>query len=159
LLVAAIFGARILNNWGISVGALRLTVGIILFLVALQQVLKSYVTPEPRAEGAATAATPSLALAFAPLAFPMIVTPYGIALLILGVTLYPFTSGSLYILGVAGFVLVLDLFVMLSTDWIQKMTFVTPALRIVGSVMSVLQIALGVQVMLGSLRLLGFVGG
>jgi multiple antibiotic resistance protein len=158
LLVAAIQGARTLRNWGVSVGTLQLTGGIILFLVALRPVLKNYEAQEPREAEAAGVPSPSLsALAFTPLAFPTIVTPYGVALLVMALTLQPFTAGGFRILGVAGFVLILDLLVMLGSDRIQKIRFVPPALGIVGSVMGVLQIALGVQAAVDGLSRLGIV--
>src|ERR1700751_5837553 len=42
LLFAATLGAKTLRAWGISVGALLLAAGVILFLVALQPVLAGY---------------------------------------------------------------------------------------------------------------------
>jgi small neutral amino acid transporter SnatA (MarC family) len=64
----------------VSGGALLLAAGAILFLVAL----------------AAADRTPSESeLAFSPLAFPTIVTPYGLALLILLFTLHPAGFGRL----------------------------------------------------------------
>jgi multiple antibiotic resistance protein len=161
LLVAATLGAKTLQKWGISVGALLLTAGVILFLVALQPVLAGYKQREPRVESTATATVPAPSLselAFSPLAFPTIVAPYGIAVLILLVTLYPLSAGGLQILGVAAFVLALDLLAMLSADLIAKTTFITSGLDIVGSVMGILQLALGVQAVMDGLRLLRVVG-
>jgi multiple antibiotic resistance protein len=150
-----------LQKWGISVGALLITAGIILFLVALQPVLAGYKSREPRVEATTvtTSSVPSLSeLALSPLAFPTIVTPYGLAMLILLITLYPLSAGGLSILGVAGSVLVLDLLVMLCADRLAKSRFFTPGLGIVGSVMGILQVALGVQAAVDGLRLLGIVG-
>jgi multiple antibiotic resistance protein len=161
LLVAATLGAKTLQAWSISVGALLLAAGIILFLVALQPVLAGYKPREPRVEAmaAATAPVPSVSeLALSPLAFPTIVTPYGLALLILLFTLYPLSAGGLSMLGVAGFVLTLDLLAMLSADLITKTPLFTPGLGILGSVMGVLLVALGVQAVVDGLRLLGVVG-
>ena len=42
LLAAATIGASILQKWGISIGAMHLTAGIVLFLVALRPVLEQY---------------------------------------------------------------------------------------------------------------------
>jgi multiple antibiotic resistance protein len=161
LLFAATVGALTLQKWGISVGALLITAGVILFLVALQPVLAGYKPREPRVEAtaAATASTPSVSeLALSPLAFPTIVTPYGIAVLILLITLHPLSVGGLPILGVAGLVLALDLLAMLGANWIAKARFFTPGLGIVGSVMGILQVALGVQAVADGLRLLGVLG-
>jgi multiple antibiotic resistance protein len=90
LLAAATTGANILQQWGISIGAMQLTAGILLFLVALRPVLEQYETHQPRTHAEASADLPPSspsALAFSPLAFPTIVTPYGIAVLIIAVTL------------------------------------------------------------------------
>ena len=96
-------------------------------------------------------------LAFSPLAFPTIVTPYGLAPLILLFTLYPLGSGGLWILAVAAFVLALDLLAMLCADLIAKIPFIKPGLDILGSVMGVLLVALGVQAVADGLRLLDVV--
>ena len=123
---------------------MHLTAGIVLFLVALRPVLEQYATHEPRTQGEVPAEVPATspsALAFSPLAFPTIVTPYGIAVLIIGVTLGRHDSDS----GRVAFVLLLNLLAMLFADRILKAPFVAPALGIVGAVLGVLQIALGVQ--------------
>src|ERR1700756_5403512 len=156
LLFAATLGAKTLQAWGISVGALLLAAGVILFLVALQPVLAGYSPRGGRVQAAAAAPAPSEPeLAISPLAFPTIITPYGLALLILLFTLYPFGSGGLGILAIASFVLALDLLAMLCTDLLAKIPFIKPGLAILGCVMGVLLIALGVQAVADGLRLLG----
>jgi multiple antibiotic resistance protein len=156
LLFAATLGAKTLQAWGISVGALLLAAGAILFLVALQPVLAGYSRRRGRVQAAAAAPAPSEPeLAFSPLAFPTIITPYGLALLILLFTLYPLGSGGLRILAIASFVLALDLLAMLCTDLLAKIPFIKPGLDILGCVMGVLLIALGVQAVADGLRLLG----
>jgi multiple antibiotic resistance protein len=157
LVVAATLGVKTLQAWGISVGALLLAGGAILFLVAIQPVLAGY-SRERRVEATAAAAVEAPSepeLAFSPLAFPTILTPYGLALLILLFTLYPLGSGGLGILAIASLVLALDLLAMLCTDLLAKIPFVKPALTILGCVMGVLLIALGVQAIADGLRLLG----
>ena len=161
VLIAATEGARTLQAWGISFGALQVTAGLVLFLVALQPILKQYERRVARADTSASATTPTSSvssLAFSPLAFPTIVTPYGIAVVIMLLTLRPLDAGGLKILGVAVFVLALDLVAMLLADWIMKVPFIGTALGILGSVMGVLQIALGVQAVVNGLRALGIVG-
>lgn len=161
LFVAATLGAKTLQAWGISVGALLLTAGVILFLVALKPVLTGYKRRKPQADSTAavTASAASMSeLAFSPLTFPTIVTPYGMAVLIMLVTLNPLSAGGGSILGVAAVVLVLDLLAMLGAYRLAKTPFFTPGLRIVGAVMGILQVALGAQAMVDGLRLLGVVG-
>ena len=164
LLAAVTLGATLLENWGVSLGAILLTAGIVLFLVALQLVMQQYAPHHQGAKDAdqsaspATAASPA-ALAFAPLAFPTIVTPYGVALLILMVTMRAGRPAIiLEIVGLAALVLALDLVAMLTADRILTTRFVRPALVILGSVLSVLQVALGVQIIIESIRLLRLTG-
>ena len=157
---AATLGSTLLQKWGISLGALLLTTGLILFLVALRVVMEQY-DPHEQAEKAdhasAIGRTPSPgALAFSPLAFPTIITPYGAALLILLMSL---RSGQpevlVKIIAIAVLVLVLDLVAMLTADRILTTPAVRPTLGILGSVLSVLQVALGVQAVVEALQLLG----
>jgi multiple antibiotic resistance protein len=156
LLFAATLGAKALEAWGISVGALLLAAGAILFLVALQPVLAGYSPRGGQVQAIPAVPAPSEPeLAFSPLAFPTIITPYGLALLILLFTLYPFGSGGLGILAIASFVLALDLLAMLCTDLLAKIPFIKPGLGILGCVMGVLLVALGVQAVADGLRLLG----
>src|ERR1700741_4123200 len=156
LLFAATLGAKTLQAWGISVGALLLAAGAILFLVALQPVLAGYSPRGGQVQSAAAVPTPSeTELAISPLAFPTIITPYGLALLILLFTLFPLGSGGLRILAIASFVLALDLLAMLCTDLLARIPLIKPGLDILGCVMGVLLVALGVQAVADGLRLLG----
>jgi multiple antibiotic resistance protein len=155
MLAAATIGANTLQSWGISVGALQLAAGIVLFLIALKPVLEQYEpkTPERKeAESDNEPAPSASALAFSPLAFPTIVTPYGVAVLILVVTLRPDHLPE--IAGVTAFVLVLNLLAMLSADLILKTPLLGSVLGIVGAVMGLLQVALGVQVVVDALRVM-----
>jgi multiple antibiotic resistance protein len=161
-LAAATLGAMVLRSWGISVGALLLTTGTLLFLIALRPVLEQYTPHALRPDGAAFADAPQPtadALAFAPLAFPTIVTPYGIAVVVLLVTLADGDVGMVFrILGMIAVVMLLDLLAMLYAERILKTPFVAPALGILGAVMAVLQVALGAHAIMTALHLLGVAG-
>lgn len=152
LVVAATIGAVTLKAWGVSVGALLLAAGAILFLVALRPVLAGYNSPSPQAS--TTLPSSESELAFWPLAFPTIVTPYGLALLILLFALHPLGSGGWQIPAAAGIVLTLDLAAMLCADRIAKIPFSKAGLDMLGAVMGVLLVALGVQATADGLRLL-----
>src|SRR5262245_46673874 len=70
MLAAATVGANTLQSWGVSVGALQLAAGLVLFLVALKPVLEQYEPKEPEAEAAELHNRPApsaSALAFSPL--------------------------------------------------------------------------------------------
>ena len=141
VVVAGVLGQRILIAWGMRYAILLLAGGIIWFLIALITVLQPYFpalqSRPPPVE------RPSLALAFKPLSFPTIVTPYGVAtLIILMATMQ--TIGQQAIL----FALIA---VMLLLNWVA-MIFARPILRLlavplelIGWVLGVLQVALGLN--------------
>jgi multiple antibiotic resistance protein len=159
-LLAPTIGANILRKWGVSSEALLLTVGIILFLVALRSVLAQYSPADDHvpAQAAAPPATTS-AFSFTPLAFPTIITPYGIALLVFLVTLPEGAVPIASLLVLVALVLALDLVAMLFADRILGTPVVAGALRLLGATLGVLQVALGVQAIVGALRLLGLADG
>jgi multiple antibiotic resistance protein len=162
LLVAATIGVRILSKWGVGPAALLLTVGVVLFMVALRPVIAQYDPPSvsEAPSRAADAEPPSVrSLAFSPLAFPTIVTPYGIAVVILVLKLRGPDAAMLPILGLLGLILALDFVAMLGARAILRLPVLPSLLQIVGAVMGVLQVALGVLAMLGGIRLfLGTIG-
>jgi multiple antibiotic resistance protein len=158
LLAAATVGANTLVKWGVSVGALQLTAGIILFLVALRQVMEQYGSreaAEPAASAAAVAPVPASKLAVL-LAFPTIVTPWGVALVIMAMTLRE--GYALQILAATAVVLVVNFLVMMVAERILKAPAIVAVLAIVGTVLGILQVALGVQVMAAALPMLGLAG-
>ena len=152
VILASICGSAILTKWGISIGSLLLTAGLVLFLVALKPILEQFAPDKPAPDPAADVPPPSPMQ----LAFPTIVTPYGIAILIVLVSLDSNETTFIQILGVTVFILLLDLLAMLFADRILKTPFVAIALGIIGVVMGVLQVALGVSACVLALRLLGF---
>src|SRR5277367_2156636 len=79
LLFAAIAGEHSLRKYHISVAVLAIAAGIILFLVALRTVMQQF---DLSTETAPVQYEPNLRLAFSPLSFPTIVTPYGVAAVI-----------------------------------------------------------------------------
>lgn len=150
-LIAAAVGRAILENWHVSLGSLLIAGGVILFLVALRQVLQQYA---PAAEVEARPSDSALATAAVRLAFPTIVTPYGIATLIIILSISPNTR---YMIGVASAligVMTLNLLAMFYARSILKLVGTMP-LQIVGTVLSVLQVALGVQMIVGGFRIIG----
>ena len=143
-----------LENLAISLPVLALTGGVVLFLVALQTVLQ-------QSAGVPTSTKldvrpHDLKSAFAPLAFPTIVTPYGIAAVIVFATLAAEREGAEFT--VAAIVLLI-----LAMDWVAMLFAeailrgIGPALQVFAVVLGVTQIALGLQVILHSLCLIGVV--
>ena len=141
--IAGALGEQMLDNFAIPVLVLQIAAGIILFLVALQAVMHQYdvTRPPDRTE------PPTLAHAFSPLAFPTIVTPYGIAAVTILTALAPTTEISLMLTGVVYFILFLDWLAMLAAHIVLR--WFSPLLLLLGVVLGVIQVALGLQLMLG----------
>ncbi|GAB63035.1 MAG: MarC family protein [Candidatus Jettenia sp.] len=150
-LVAAFMGQRILKSWHISIPAIMLAGGIILFLVALQMIMQMYSSPH---RDETTPSTPTLAMAVSPLSFPTIVTPYGIAILIILMATAQDAVRQVEIIGVLLATMVLNLLTMLFAHRILKVIGVI-TLQILGSVLGVLQVALGIEMIIQTLIKMG----
>jgi multiple antibiotic resistance protein len=155
LALAGLLGRNVLENFEISVPVLALTGGLILFLVALRTVLEQSL---PQARLKQEPVSPGTDLALSPLAFPVIVTPYGIAAVIVFATIaQDDASAKLTIASIVLVILLLDLLAMLFADAILKWT--GTALQILTVVLGVTQIALGLQIITHSLSLIGVFTG
>ena len=149
--MAGLLGRYILENFEISVPVLALTGGVILFLVALRTVLEQSV-PQARLKQSSIASGTDLALS--PLAFPTIVTPYGIAAVIVFATLaQDNATEKLTVASIVLVILFLDWLAMLFADTILKWT--GTALQVFTVVLGVTQIALGLQIITHSLSMIG----
>jgi multiple antibiotic resistance protein len=152
LLFAGLVGENSLTNYGIPLPVLALAGGIILFLVAIRTVLEQFTPPGP---DETSAAAPTLKVAFMPLAFPTIVTPPGIAALIVFLALGPDLERRLLIGGIVVAIMLLNLIVMLVARYILQ--FAGIILQVLGAVLGIIQVALGLQIINVSLmRLWGF---
>jgi multiple antibiotic resistance protein len=151
LFLAAVLGDHFLDKYDIPLPVLALSGGIILFVVALQKILQQ---PEPTDE-TTTAAPPaaSMRAAMMPLAFPTIATPYGIAALIVFVSMAPDVQAVAQIGGIVLVIMLLNLIVMLTARSYQVITSVV--LPVLGAILGVIQVALGLKVIVISLRALG----
>jgi multiple antibiotic resistance protein len=151
LALAGLLGRGILDNFDISLPVLSLTGGLVLFLVALQTVLQQAAGPaRPRPEEP----PPGLHLAFSPLAFPTVVTPYGIAAVIVFAAFAQDNYiDKLVLAGVVLLILAMDWLAMLFADVILR--WVGTALQVFAVVLGVTQIALGLQVIMHSLSMIG----
>jgi multiple antibiotic resistance protein len=150
ILLAAFLGETFLSKYGIPLPILSLAAGIILFLVALQNILQEFAlhteaTSEP-------APTPSLNMALTPLAFPTIVTPYGIAAIVVFLALSPDLHGRLVIGAILLAIMLLNLIVMIMTRHIGPVLGIV--LQILGAVLGIIQVALGLLIIHNSLQFL-----
>jgi multiple antibiotic resistance protein len=151
LALAGLVGRGMLANFNIPVAVLALTGGLVLFLVALQTVLQQ---SSGRVPPSTERPPPELKLAFSPLAFPIIVTPYGIAAIIVFVALAQDDGAlKLAIVEVVALILLLDWLAMLFAHVILKWLGVV--LQVFAVVLGVTQIALGLHVIIQSLGMIG----
>jgi len=152
LALAVVLGRTMLENFDISLPVLAMTGGIVLFLVALQTVLQQSAGGIDRSTPVSQSA--ELRHALTPLAFPIIVTPYGIAAVIVFATLAAGQyQAELTVGGIVLMILALDWIAMLFAGFILK--WVGTALQVFAVVLGVTQIALGLQVILHSLSMMG----
>ncbi len=149
LLLASLVGENVLEKFDIPVPILAIAGGLILFLVALLNILKQFDLPE---ESAKPATPPSLRSAVIPIAFPSIVTPHGIAAIIVFLALSPDPHGKLLVGGIAAGIMVVNLIFMLINRYIFKVLLLI--LPILGAILGVVQVALGLKIMYSALMML-----
>ena len=148
VLVASFMGEKVLGNFGIPVPVLALAGGIVLFLVALSNVIQQYTPPEASDDQPA----PTLMMALSPLAFPTIVTPYGIAAVIVFMTISPDINTQLLIGAMVIGIMLLNLAAMLLARHIGKILFLF--LSILGSVLGIIQVALGLMIIVNQVKVI-----
>jgi multiple antibiotic resistance protein len=154
LLIAAFLGESVLSRYGIPLPVMALAGGIILFLVALQGVLAQFAPVAADGEATAGAAsTPTLKLALSPIAFPTIVTPYGIAALVVFLAVSPDLQSQLVVGAVLLMIMLLNLVTMLVAA--RLLSVLAIALPILGAVFGVIQVAVGLQIIHNALGTLG----
>jgi len=149
LLLAAFLGQRIISNFDIPLPILAISGGLILFLVALLTIIKQFGTASSNEE---RILVPTLNIALSPLAFPIIVTPYGIAAIIVFLALSPDLSGKLYVGAIVLAIMALNLILMLITRHIYK--FLAVILSLLGAILGIVQVAVGLMIIYNQFRIL-----
>lgn len=149
LLIAGLLGERMMGNFGIPMPIMALSGGIILFLVALLNIIKQF---EPHSADMQFEEHPTLNMAMNPLAFPSIVTPYGIAAVIVFLSVSPDLNMKLTVAGVVLGIMILNLVVMLLTRFIFKPLALI--LGLLGAILGVVQVALGLMVIYNQIKVL-----
>jgi small neutral amino acid transporter SnatA (MarC family) len=143
-------GAVLLANWHISIGAMVITAGLVFLLVGLRQTLEQYEPPHaPDANMPALPASPTAAAL--KLLFPIVLTPFGIAAVIVLLALSTESARTEIIVGMVVAVMLLNLIAMLFARWILVGVTIV-ILQILGAVLGVLQVGLAVQIILRGLR-------
>jgi multiple antibiotic resistance protein len=154
VLGVALLGPFVLTNWHVSVPAILITCGIILFYQALRITTQ---TPAgaARSGGQETSPSqPSLAIAVFPIAIPAIVTAPGIAAIAAIVVLnrHDFAHQAVVVAVLLG-VMALNLLTLWNNEAILRHGL-AGVLPVIGWVLAVLQASLAVQIVIFSLRLL-----
>jgi len=149
LVLAAFLGENILNKYDIPIPILSLSGGIILFLVALLNIIHQFQPTEADEE---PVGLPPLSLAINPLAFPTIVTPYGIAAVIVFTSLSPDLNSKLIVVAIVVGIMLLNLLVM----FFARHIFNTLSLILVllGSVLGGRRVVLEAKIIYNALKAL-----
>jgi multiple antibiotic resistance protein len=149
LLLAAFLGQRIISNFDIPLPILAISGGLILFLVALLTIIKQFGTVSTNEE---RNIVPTLNMSLSPLAFPTIVTPYGIAAIIVFLALSPDLSSKLYVGAIVLAIMALNLILMLITRYIYK--YLAVFLSLLGAILGIVQVAVGLMIIYNQFRIL-----
>jgi len=121
-------------------------------LVAVLDILAKF-TQTTAEIGATAGHAPDARVALSPLAFPTIVTPHGVAALVVFMVLSEDWRDQLTIGAIALAIMALNWIVMVIAHRIGPALMIF--LSLLGAVLSIIQVALGLQIMNNSLRALG----
>lgn len=143
VVAGGLIGSAMLKKWQIGTPVMQLAGGLIFLLVALKMVMTQYDRPDdPPADGP----PPIMRLVF-----PVTVTPYGIAALILLIAMSRDYSRTSLVIALVVAVMALNLLAMLFVRPIMRFLGPNP-LQIAGAVLGVLQVALALQLIVGAMR-------
>jgi multiple antibiotic resistance protein len=142
-------GAALLANWRVSIGAMTITAGLVFLLVGLRQILEQYEPPHAPAAPPPLPASPTAAAL--KLLFPLVLTPFGIAAVIVLLALSTEGGRTGLIVGMVVAVMLLNLVAMLFARKILVGATIL-VLQILGAVLGILQAGLAVQIILRGLR-------
>lgn len=159
VLIGGFLGVALRGNWHISIPAMLLAGGIIFFLVSLRTVLEQYepaaVPPVAPSAGNSAAAKP-VPSAFE-MAVPMIITPYGLAALIILLSASHSMERTIMVTLCLLGVMVLHLLAMLFAGPMLRTIGPLP-FKIFGTVIGSLTVGLSIQMMIAALVELGLLG-
>ena len=150
ILTVALIGQGMIANYRVSLNALLTATGLILAIVAVRSILAAYGSKQnadPEAE------KPALAMALSPLSFPIILPPFGIAIVLLIMIVGTRLDANVnLILGIIVILMVLNFICMLSARAILKV--LRPQfLQVVGVVLSVIKLGIGITWIYGGIAL------
>jgi len=155
VLSTALLGSIVLARWHVSVPAITITGGIILFYQALQIVMRPRPAAPPPPGGTAGPSQPSVAIAAFRLVIPAIVTAPGIAAI---TALVAIAKGDpvqeVITLALLLVIMALNLITFWCSDALLKHS-TTSILQVIGWIMALLQAMLATEFIIKSLQTLG----
>lgn len=137
-------GAMLMMKWRISIPVMQIAAGVVFLLAALLALFSQYREPRPGDPEPAGANAMRLV-------FPVTVTPYGIAAVILLCASSHDATRMWTVMALALAVLVLDLLAMLAAGWFMRHVGPVP-LQILGAVLGVLQVALAFAILVSGIQ-------
>jgi multiple antibiotic resistance protein len=149
----ALGGQWLVNRYQISIDALRIAGGLVLLLAGLQLIFQRAQPSSP-----STGTPNALQLAASPLAVPGIVTPAGVAAILICAMLAPVFPGMAQAIAIGlAAMMVLDFLVMYFNDRVLRTPGLMIVLTVLGSALVFVQVALAIEIILNGLRGLGVV--
>jgi len=146
--IAVFVGAGVMQAAGTSRSALIIAAGIILTLTALRNIFGA------AQQARALEDEPTIGLDLMPMAIPGIVTPMGVAIVILFASYFPDFADRLAILGVIASIMLANYVAMRISHWFMRVIGAVPLL-ILGAIFGVLQSAMGIEMIMSGIRLSG----
>jgi multiple antibiotic resistance protein len=144
VILSLFVGVGLLKSWSVSPEALAAATGVLLFLTALWSVMGWTSGEQPTAP-----VDPNPRLAISPLAFPTILPPFAVGVLILFGAFFPNLQEQAKILALALAMLLVDLVAMRYAR--QIMAALGPnTLQVLGAVFGVMQLALAIEMIFWS---------
>ena len=152
----ALIMRNVLNSWQVSPEAMRIAGSILLFVAALQMIA-SFAQPPPPPQPAISDEKQLLALALKPLAIPTLITPWGVAAILMFMSIARGdTSAVASVLEVLAGVMLLNLAGLLAARRICTLLGLT-SFQVLGWIFAVMQAGLAVEGVIYSLRNLGII--
>lgn len=146
VLVLAFAGAELRRTWNVSWAAASVAAGLVLIMAALHGVASAWAPAQPKPERL------DLNLAFSPLAAPLLLTPYGVAIILLLLPTGEEFGGRFRNIELIALVAVMafNLACLLTAPRIVRGVGL-PAFRVAGWTLAVMLAAVGVQTLTGPL--------
>ena len=158
VLLVAIIGPRIIDKWGVSTTAIAIAGAFVLFAQAFRQVNFDTSTASLELSKLHTKASIIDRIAYS-LSIPYIVTPAGIATILMVKIIHPghWLVVISTVIAILLTIMILNFLTMLFAQTILKVISI-PILQLTGWIFCVLQLILSVQIVLAELQNLGIIG-